>query len=109
MVEAERLPARPLVFPSRRGDRKGEEKIEVSHAGAFRRDLRRAWGIERWGGRKQAFAPVREPTERERTVLDGDRYTLPVDWHSWRRAYSQALADAGSTRRTRARSPGTQA
>lgn len=84
-----------LVFPSRRGDRKGEAKTKVSHAKAFRRDLRRAWGIERWDERKGAFVDAREPTERERVVLEGDRYTLPVDWHSWRRAYSQALADAG--------------
>ena len=87
-------PRTGLVFPSRRGDRIGEQKTKVSHARAFRRDLRRAWGIERWDPQKAAFVPARPPTERERTVLEGDAYTLPVDWHSWRRAYSQALADA---------------
>jgi len=86
-----------LVFPSRRGDRKGEAKIKVSHAEAFRRDLARAWGIEPWdakAGTNGAFVQTRQPTERERVVLDGDEYTLPVDFHGRRRAYSQALADA---------------
>jgi site-specific recombinase XerC len=88
------FPTEGLVFPSRRGDRAGEAKIKVSHARAFRRDLRRAFGIERWDPKRGAFVPAREMTQRERSLLEGDEWTLPVDWHSWRRAYSQALADA---------------
>jgi len=84
-----------LVFPSRRGDRKGEPKLKVSHAEAFRRDLRRAWGIEAWDAKRGAFVQIREPSQRERIVLEGDASTLPVDFHSWRRRYAQALADAG--------------
>jgi hypothetical protein len=83
-----------LVFPSRCGERVGEAKIKVSHAEAFRRDLARAWGLETWDAKAQKFVAARAMTEREREVLQGGEYTLPVDWHSWRRAYSQALADA---------------
>jgi hypothetical protein len=70
---------------------------ERSHARAFRRDVRRAFGIEAWDATKGEFVPVREPTARERELFEPGDYTLPVDWHSWRRAYSQALADAGAT------------
>jgi integrase len=93
------------VFPTRRGDRAGGERGHASHAKAFRRDLRRAFGIDvlrvvevmRKNGRKlpkRYWEPVRELTKRERELLDETPYTLPVDFHSWRRAYSQALADA---------------
>ena len=33
-------------------------------------------------------------TARERELFEETDETLPVDFHSWRRAYSQALADA---------------
>jgi integrase len=93
------------VFPSRRGERAGEERKKSSHAKAFRRDLRRAFGIDerhavvvkRSNNRpltKYVWKPVRELTARERELFEEGRYTLPVDFHSWRRAYAQALADA---------------
>jgi integrase len=98
------------VFPSRRGERAGEAKLKVSHARAFRRDLRRAFGIDepetrrimRKGkdgkpGRpdtKTSWKQARSLTPRERERFVGTAYGLPVDFHSWRRAYSQALADA---------------
>jgi integrase len=93
------------VFPVRRGERVGEEREKSSHAKAFRRDLRRAFGIEqqrpvevvRSNGRKltkRVWETVRALTPRERELFEEGRYTLPTDFHSWRRAYSQALADA---------------
>ena len=33
-------------------------------------------------------------TPRERELFEPGPFTLPVDFNSWRRAYSQALADA---------------
>lgn len=98
-------PTAGLLFPSRRGKRAGEGKSKVSHAKAFRRDLVRAFGIElpetstvmRSNGRrltKIIWKPERAFTARERELFLETEYTLPVDFHSWRRAYSQALADA---------------
>jgi integrase len=95
--ELNSAPRTGLVFPSRRGERAGEAKIKVSHARAFRRDLRRAFGLDEWDEVRGEFVKAREPTERERELLQPTAYTLPVDWHSWRRAYSQALADADVT------------
>jgi len=34
-------------------------------------------------------------TPRKSELLNGNAHTLPVDFHSWRRAYCQSLADAG--------------
>jgi site-specific recombinase XerC len=93
------------VFPSRRGETVGKSKGKGSHAKAFRADLRRAFGIDvrrakvvtRKNGRKltrYVWEPLRELTARERELFVETAYTLPVDFHSWRRAYSQALADA---------------
>ncbi len=69
------------------------------------KDLRRAFGIDqlckvdstRSNGRKLAqfvWKQVREMTPREREIFEETAYTLPVDFHSWRRRYSQALAEA---------------
>lgn len=98
-------PSAGLVFPARRGKRAGESKIGVSHARAFRRDLRRAFGVEvpefhekgRSNGRRlttMQWTQARPLTQRERELFEETEYTLPVDFHSWRRAYTQALADA---------------
>ena len=88
-------PTTGLLFPSRRGKRAGEEKTKVSHARAFRRDLRRAFGIERWDAQKRKYVTARPLTAREIELFTETAETLPVDFHSWRRAYSQALGDAG--------------
>jgi len=108
--EANGSPLDGLVFPALRDgeySKAGEgEKHQVSHAKAFRRDLRRAFGIDRFervsvkrkNGRDMdtlCWVESRKPTPRERELLHGTRNTLPVDFHSWRRAYCQALADAG--------------
>ncbi len=105
-------PTTGLVFPKRKGFAENEDATEAerkhsSHAEAFRRDLARVFGLEvrrlvetkRSNGRKLAMlrwvAADRPLTPRERTLLEETEYTLPVDFHSWRRAFNQALADAG--------------
>lgn len=93
------------VFPVRRGERLGEHREGGSHADAFRRDLRRAFGIDelrehvtkRKNGRKltrMRWEQIRPLTPRESILLEETDSTLPVDFHSWRRAFNQALADA---------------
>jgi integrase len=95
------------VFPARRGERIGEEKKKGSHAQNFRRDLERAFGLVRWrqtgvnrkGNPVGVWEPTpgRERTRREVELFEQTEFTLPVDFHSWRRAFSQALADADVT------------
>jgi len=87
-------PSEGPVFPDTAGERRGK----MSHARGLRRDLRHAFGIDAWGPKGRGgdgWRKVREPTPRERQLLEGDEHTLPVDWHSWRRSFSQALADSG--------------
>ena len=99
-----------LVFPVLRDGKNfkaGEgEKVHISHAEAFRRDLRRAFGVDvlekhetkRSNGRalnRDRWIQGRELTPRERELFEGNDHILPVDFHSWRRAYCQALADGG--------------
>src|SRR5690606_39190353 len=97
-------PREGLVFPARRGARVGEVKRQVSHAEALRRDLRRVFGLEvltaetrpRSGKRGPVTCYVWKPsgrdmTPRERELLEETEWTLPVDFHSWRRAFNQAL------------------
>ena len=98
-------PREGVIFPKRRGEGAimGEARRKMSHAKAFRRDLERAFGLLVWKqtGIDRKGNPVgdwerrREPTQRERTLFEPTEYTMPVDFHSWRRAYNQALADAG--------------
>lgn len=92
--ERQGRPTTGLVFPARRGTRVGEQKKKVSHARAFRRDLKRAFGIERWDETKRKYVEARAMTAREIELFSETAETLPVDFHSWRRSYSQALADA---------------
>ncbi|MBE7480266.1 MAG: tyrosine-type recombinase/integrase [Polyangiaceae bacterium] len=108
-------PTAGVLFPARRGERAGEGRAKTSHADAFRRDLMRAFGIEvqtvvvtkRSNGRKltkAVWTRARDEhgaeiplTLRQRELFEDTDYTLPVDFHSWRRAFSQALADADVT------------
>lgn len=94
------------VFPARRGEAAGKHKRKASHAKAFRRDLQRAFGLEaarvkevpRKNGRPRlevSWYTARPMTAREHELFEVTPQTLPVDFHSWRRAYSQALGDAG--------------
>jgi len=98
-------PAVGLVFPARRGDSAGDARKPASIARNLRRDLARAFGLEaprsneltRSNGRpdrRLAWEIVREPTERERELLQETPYLRPVDFHSFRRAFKQGLADA---------------
>jgi integrase len=84
-----------LVFPVRRkgrlGSRVGLQRRHVSFAEPFRRDLQRAFKA---AAERNVEAP-REGSRRWRELFDdGEPFTRPVDFHSWRRAYVQALADA---------------
>lgn len=102
-------PRRGPVFPLLRGERAGEARVEVqdSHAAALRQDLKRALGLEVWdptGGARRSgkWVPGRAPTAKERALFEEGRYTLPLDFHSWRRAWSQALARVGANVQTAA-------
>lgn len=99
-------PSTGPVFPARRGETAGGHKRKASHAKAFRRDLQRAFGLEaakvrevpRKNGRPRlevTWYTARPMTARERELFTETPQSLPVDFHSWRRAYSQALGDAG--------------
>jgi len=92
------------IFAARRGKRVGSEKKKTSHAEAFRRDLERAFGLVTWKqtGRDRKGNPIgvweptvgRTRTRRDRELFEPTDFTLPVDFHSCRRAFAQALADA---------------
>jgi integrase len=93
-------PLEGLVFPALRDGKHSEagkgEKHQVSHSDGLRRDLRRAFGVDAWDPEAQKFQEnTRAMTPRELELFEGTDHTLPVDFHSWRRAYCQALADAG--------------
>ncbi len=99
------------VFPLLRGDRAGQARqVQDSHADALRTDLRRALGLERWDASAGAGqkGPVgrwvagRAPTAKEKALFEEGRYTLPVDFHSWRRAWAQALKRVGANVQTSA-------
>jgi hypothetical protein len=74
----------------------------VSHAAAFRRDLQAAFKAAHAARVQEAPTPPTEtpdgvqqpPSARWRELFEETGFTLPVDFHSWRRAYAQALADA---------------
>lgn len=96
-------PSEGLLFPKRRGDGVGvDARKHTSHAEAFRRDLRRVFGIDVWNAETEGFEPDedRELSAREVVLLTETDYTKPVDFHSWRRAFNQALADAGVNSQT---------
>jgi integrase len=101
-----------LIFPKRRGEGVGVEgRLGSSHARALRTDMRRVLGIdkavtrtivrkfpngsERTDTRVTWKVSARPLTARETTLFTETEFTLPVDFHSWRRSYNQALADAG--------------
>lgn len=93
-------PLTGLVFPALRlgvkrrkaGENVGEgAKVGVSHAKALRRDLQRAFADAARRGVPDAPAP---DSARWRELFEHTKQTKRVDFHSWRRAYNQALADA---------------
>lgn len=97
-------PRKGPVFPLLRGERAGEarDQVQDSHAAAFRQDLQRALGLEVWDpaaglgqkGPVGRWVPGRAPTAKEKILFWEGKYTLPIDFHSWRRAWSQALKRA---------------
>lgn len=104
-------PRKGPVFPLLRGERAGEAReVQDSHAEALRTDLRRALGLERWDpsigagqrGPQGRWAAGRSPTAKEKALFEEGRYTLPVDFHSWRRAWAQALKRVGANVQTSA-------
>jgi hypothetical protein len=61
----------------------------------LRRDLQRVFGLEEWQEKGFTWKRAeRKLTARERELFEDTPFTRPVDFHSWRRAYSQALAVA---------------
>ena len=90
-------PKEGLVFPSSRGKRAGESKRKVSHARALKRDLRRALGAATWSPEKGRWEdkPPSKYTRRERELFTETSYSKPIDFHSFRRSFNTALADAG--------------
>jgi len=103
-------PSEGFVFPNLRSGKRaragstGREGSGLSHAEAFRTDLRRAFGIDKLteervevpdrrcaaGKRpvvKRRWKQARELTARERELLTATEHTRPVDFHSWRRAF----------------------
>ena len=95
-------PSEGLVFPRLIGDGAGETgKPSSSYAAELRRDLKRAMELEvfepdeRGGGNWIERVKPEQYTPRQRELFLETEYTKPVDFHSWRRAFNQALADAG--------------
>lgn len=95
------------VFPVLRGERAGEgERGRNNIAAAMRRDLMRAFGIEvlkqtaiersdgKVNQRHFVWVESRPMTHRERELFLETEFTRPVDFHSFRRAFKQALVEA---------------
>jgi hypothetical protein len=103
--ERQGRPTAGVIFPKRRGDEALDRKArkKMSHAKAFRRDLQRAFGLEvfkqtgvdRKGNPVGDWVPGREPTPRELVLFRDGEWSRAVDFHSFRRQFNQALADAG--------------
>lgn len=100
-------PLAGLVFPTRKGARAGQRRRpKASHAKALRRDLAKAGVFRLPPLEVQKTVPgTRTDRGREnlRTVYEPNPLdpiyfetatSRPVDFHSWRRAYNTALADA---------------
>jgi integrase len=91
------------VFPIRIGDKAGEARLKASHASALRSDMMRMLGVEYRSERDEptgprtawALKPVDQWTRRERELFSETSYSLPLDFHSFRRSFNTALADAG--------------
>ncbi|MCP4674137.1 MAG: tyrosine-type recombinase/integrase [Deltaproteobacteria bacterium] len=80
------------VFPTRKGNRAGEKKGRVTHARSLRRDLQRAFLQASAKGVQDA---PEKGSRRWSELFEETSHTRPVDYHSFRRAFIQALADAG--------------
>jgi integrase len=99
--ERQGKPTMGLLFPTLRGKRAGQgEKHGVSHAAAMRRDLQAAFTDYRdehavlGKDALDATVPAKD-SARWRELFEETEETRPVDFHSWRRRFVQALADMG--------------
>lgn len=99
--EQQGKPASGPVFPSRRGPRKGQAKAaQNSYARRLRRDLLRA-GVRRHAcerpddARPVAAGEACCPAMARDPLYGTTATTLPVDFHSFRRAFNTGLATAG--------------
>ncbi len=96
------------VFPPLRGKRAGKDektgvthaKTGVSHAEAMRRDVQAAFTAHRKANANvpaevlDTFCPAaKQPRWIE--LFEKTEFTRPMDFHSWRRKFVQALADMG--------------
>jgi len=91
------------VFPLIRGEHAGEKRtIKLSHAEAMRRDLQAAFIAHRDETLAKnvpaqvvdAYCPAKD-SARWKELFAETEFTRPVDFHSWRRAFTQAGAAAG--------------
>ena len=96
-----RKPTAGLVFPALRGKEPGKGgKHGVSHAAAMRRDLQAAFIAHREASPAapaeilDLYAPAPD-SPRWLELFKETEFTRPVDFHSWRRKFVQALADMG--------------
>jgi len=86
------------VFPARRGRNAGGFKTEngMTYAQRLRRDLRRALVAHRAEQARLLGVALDEVPEPRRELFEETETTLSVDFHSFRRAYNTALAEAGT-------------
>ena len=89
------------VFPPLRGKHAGEgSKKDVSHAAGLRRDLKATFIEFRKANAKlstdilDAIVPAKD-SARWLELFEETEFTRPVNFHSWRRKFVQALADIG--------------
>ena len=103
-------PSSGLIFPKRRAPgsgpsvgtratRRGSAPICVACSGSTNRRSCRArkfpTGEPRADSRITWTENARPMTARELVLFTETEYSRPIDFHSWRRAFNQALADAG--------------
>jgi integrase len=91
-------PSVGLVFPTLRAAGAPRAKRGVSHAAALRRDLQRSFEAAR-AADPRCTLPARG-SARWRELFAATELTKPVDFHSFRRAFAQALAGAGVSAQT---------
>ncbi len=98
-------PMSGLVFPVLRDGKRSKvetkgAKHQVSHAAAMRRDLQAAFIAHRKANPDapaeilDLYAPALD-SARWLELFTKTEFTRPVDFHSWRRKFVQALADIG--------------
>lgn len=93
-------PETGFLFPKVKGE-VGEQRSKTSLADALRRDLARAFGLEVYDPKEKSYVPNPQAkwTQRQIALLKGTDEYLPVDFHSGRRAFCQAVdnSDASET------------